>query len=491
MAERNILVVGAGLVGSLLAHFLARLGYAVHLCERHSDPRQGAAGGGRSINLTICERGFAALDLVDAGDAVRAIGVPCCGRVIHNRDGSVEFQPYGSRGEAIYSVSRNRLNRTLLDLALQRPEVSCSFDERCLEVDLARPSATFQNRRSGAVACRPADLLFGADGAYSQVRLQMQKTQRFDYAQEYLDQAYKELRLPPTAAGDWALEKNAIHIWPRGHYMLIGFPNLDGSFTVALHMPYEGEPSFASVRDEPALLALFRSCFPDALPLMPTLAKDYFAHPPTSMITVRCFPWTCNGRVGLIGDAAHAIVPSYGQGANSGFEDCSVLADCLATQGSWPAALADYEQRRKPNADAIAELALEHFIELRDKVGDPEFLLRKQIERGLADIHPERFTPLYALISFTTVPYVEARRRGREQETLISWVMAQPRVRERLAGEDELRQLLAALPPEVPPAAVGARHGAGGAAATREAARNRVNLRPGVADPAVRGTLRM
>jgi kynurenine 3-monooxygenase len=454
MAERNIVVIGAGLVGSLLANFLARLGYSVHLCERHSDPRLGAAGGGRSINLTICERGFAALELVNAGDAVRAIGVPCCGRVIHNRDGSVEFQPYGSRGEAIYSVSRNGLNRTLLELALARPEVCCSFDEKCLEVDLARSSATFQNRRSGAVVCRPADLLFGADGAYSQVRLQMQKTQRFDYAQEYLDQGYKELRLPPTAAGDWALEKNAIHIWPRGHYMLIGFPNLDGSFTVALHMPYAGEPSFASVRDEQALLALFRSCFGDALPLMPTLLRDYFAHPPTSMITVRCFPWTCNGRVALIGDAAHAIVPSYGQGANSGFEDCSVLAECLASEGSWPAALADYERRRKPNADAIAELALEHFIELRDKVGDPEFLLRKQIERWLAEIHPERFTPLYALISFTTLPYVEALARGREQEKLISWAMAQPRVRDRLAGEDELRQLLASLPLATSPGSI-------------------------------------
>jgi kynurenine 3-monooxygenase len=449
--EESVLVIGAGLVGSLLALFLARLGYAVHLSERHSDPRPGAVASGRSINLTLCERGFAALDLVHAGEAVRAIAVPCYGRVIHNRDGSVEFQPYGNRGEAIYSVSRNRLNRTLLDLALERPEVRCSFDEKCLEVDLAGPGATFQNRRSGAVTSRSADLLFGADGAYSQVRLQMQKTQRFDYAQAYLDQGYKELRLPATAAGAWALERNAIHIWPRSHYMLIGFPNLDGSFTVALHMPYQGEPSFASIRGEQDLLALFRASFVDALPLMPTLVKDYFAHPPTSMITVRCFPWTCNSRVALIGDAAHAIVPSYGQGANSGFEDCSVLAECLAAEGGWPAALAEYERQRKPNADAIAELALEHFVELRDKVGDPEFLLRKQIERRLSEIHPDRFIPLYALISFTTLPYVEARARGREHEKLISWAMAQPRVRERLADDEELRHLLAALPCELLP----------------------------------------
>lgn len=448
----SILVIGAGLVGSLLALYLSRLGFAVELCERHSDPREAAAAAGRSINLTICERGFAALDRVQAGDAVRAIAMPCHGRVIHNRDGTEEYQPYGNRGEAIYSVSRNRLNRTLLDQALQQPGIQCSFDQKCLEVDLARPGATFQNRRSGAVTERQATVLFGADGAYSQVRMQMQKTQRFDYMQEYCEQAYKELRLPATAAGDWALAKNAIHIWPRGHYMLIGFPNLDGSFTVALHMAYEGEPSFASIRGERELLALFQSAFADALPLMPTLVKDYFAHAPTSMITVRCFPWTCGGRVGLIGDAAHAIVPSYGQGANSGFEDCSVLADCLAAEPGWPRALAEYERRRKPNADAIAELALDHFGELRDKVGDPEFLLRKQIERRFSEIDPG-FLPLYALISFTLVPYVEARERGREHEQLIAWAMSQPRVRERLDSDEEMRRLLAALPRRAKPAA--------------------------------------
>ncbi|MBV8203120.1 MAG: FAD-dependent monooxygenase [Acidobacteria bacterium] len=451
----SVLVIGAGLVGSLLALYLARLGHAVELCERHPDPREGPAAAGRSINLTICERGFAALDRVQAGDAVRAIAVPCRGRVIHHRDGSVEVQPYGNHGEAIYSVSRNRLNRTLLDLALQQAEIRCSFNEKCLEVDLARPGATFQNLRSGAVTSRQAGLLFGADGAYSQVRMQMQKNQRFDYAQEYCEQAYKELRLPPTAAGDWALAKNAIHIWPRGNYMLIGFPNLDGSFTVALHMAYEGEPSFSSIRGERELLALFHSAFADALPLMPTLVKDYFAHAPTSMITVRCFPWTCNARVGLIGDAAHAIVPSYGQGANSGFEDCSVLADCLGSHGGWPQALAAYERQRKPNADAIAELALEHFGELRDKVGDPEFLLRKQIERRLSEIDPG-FVPLYALISFTTVPYVEARARGREHEKLITWAISQPRIRERLADDEELRRLLAAMPRELAAAVAGA-----------------------------------
>jgi kynurenine 3-monooxygenase len=226
-------------------------------------------------------------------------------------------------------------------------------------------------------------------------------------------------------------------------------------------MPYGGHPSFSSITTEDDLMRLFRCTFSDALPLMPTLVHDFFAHPPTWMITVRCSPWTHEGRVALIGDAAHAIVPSYGQGANSGFEDCAVLADCLAAAGGgWEAALADYQRRRKPNADAIADLALDHFHELRHRVGDPEFLLRKEVERRLAEVDPQRFTPLYALVSFTSVPYVEARRRGEEQEELVSWVMAQPRFRERLADEKELRRLLESLPP-----GAGGAGGNGGAAA--------------------------
>lgn len=437
----KILVVGGGLVGSLLSTYLARQGHEVHLFERYPDFRKAKAPSGKSINLTICERGFASLDRVGVGDVVRAISVPCYGRMVHAADGSLEFQPYGNRREAIYSVSRNNLNRALLTLALEQPSLTVHFEQRCLEVDLDKPSATFKDLRSGEVTEWQGGRLFGADGAHSAVRFRMQRALRFNYRQEYLDQAYKELNVPPTPAGNWAVDGNVIHIWPRGHYMLIGFPNLDRSFTFSLHMPFEGDPSFASIRTPEDVLRLFETSFPDALPLVPNLVEDFFGRPEASMVTIRCFPWVHGGKVALIGDAAHAIVPSYGQGANSGFEDCSILSDLLAgasSDGDWEGALNAYQARRKPNADAIGDLALEHFHELRYLVGDPDFLLRKRIERRINELFPDRYTPLYNLISFTNVPYTEALRRDREQRTLIDRMMEIPEIGERL-DEEEIR----------------------------------------------------
>lgn len=438
----KILIVGGGLVGSLLATYLARQGHEVHVFDRYPDFRRAKAPSGKSINLTICERGFTSLDRVGAGDLVRAIAIPCYGRMVHATDGSVEWQPYGNRREAIHSVSRNNLNRALLTLALEQPTLTCHFEQKCLEVDLEQPAVAFKDLRSGELSHWRGDRLFGADGAHSAVRLRMQRSQRFNLRQEYLDQGYKELNVPPAATGGWALEGNAIHIWPRGHYMLIGFPNLDRSFTLSLHLPFEGEPSFASLRTPDDVERLFEKSFPDALPLLPNLAADFFDRPEASMVTIRCSPWTYRDKVLLIGDAAHAIVPSYGQGANSGFEDCSVLADCIAdSAGDWRRAFARYEALRKPNAEAIADLALEHFHELRDLVGDPDFLLRKRIERRINELFPDRYSPLYALISFTDLPYVEALQRDREQRTLVDRVQAIPDIEDRLESE-EIRNLI-------------------------------------------------
>ncbi|HSS78252.1 MAG TPA: FAD-dependent monooxygenase, partial [Thermoanaerobaculia bacterium] len=352
--------------------------------------------------------------------------------------GTLEYQPYGTHREAIHSVSRNHLNRVLLGLALEQPTLECYFKKKILEVDLGQPSLTLRDLRTAELTEYRGDRLFGADGAHSAVRSQMQRSRRFNFTQEYLDQAYKELSVAPGADGGWALEGNAIHIWPRNHYMLIGFPNLDHSFTLSLHMPYEGvQPAFSSVLTPADLQELFETSFPDAVHLLPNLAADFFGRPEASMITVRCFPWTFEDKVLLIGDSAHAIVPSYGQGANSGFEDCSVLADCIAECGDdWRQVFARFEAQRKPNADAIGDLALQHFQELRDLVGDREFQLRKKVERRLNELYPAGYIPLYNLISFTRVTYVEALKREIEQRAFLDRVMASATVRERLERGD-------------------------------------------------------
>lgn len=447
----KILVVGSGLVGSLLSTYLARDGYEVHLYDRQQDPRNGRRRTGRSINLTICERGFAALDRMGIGDRVREISVPCYGRYIHSVDGTVEYQPYGNNREAIHSVARNELNDLLLEVALEQPGIHVHFEQKCLEVDLDAPEVVFQSLRTDEVTCVRADRVIGADGANSKIRNAMQAVPGFRQKQEFFEQAYKEISVPPSPSGGWALPADAIHIWPRRHYMLIGFPNRDFTFTFALHMPFEGKTSFASIRTPEALLELFRRSFPDALPYVPNLVEDYFNRPESKMITVRCYPWTYGGRVALIGDAAHAIVPSYGQGANCGFEDCSVLYDLLqASGGDWARTFNEYEMSRKPNADAIADMALEHFYELRDFVGASEFLLRKELERWVNVLYPN-YKSLYELVSFTNVPYAEAMRQDREQRALVDQLLAIPGIRQN-RDAPEVRamvdQFMATVPPQ-------------------------------------------
>lgn len=436
------IVIGAGLVGSLLAIFLAKKGHRVEVFERMADPRRVSLTSGRSINLTLCDRGLKVLDGVGVGAAVRAAAVPVYGRLIHDVKGEAVFQPYGNNREAIHSISRGDLNRALLDFASANFDIDFHFEEKCLDIDLEGATVEMRHARTGAVARHRAERVFGADGAYSVVRLQMQKKTRLNLSQQYWDQGYKELSVQ-AGAGGWAAEKNVIHIWPRGHYMLIGFPNLDGSITCSLHVPFEGPLCFASLATEEALLRFFGESFPDVVPLMPNLVEDFFTHPANPMVTIKCAPWSYRGKVALIGDAAHSIYPSYGQGANAGFEDCAVLSECMERYGDdWGALLREFERERKPNTDAIADLCVEHFVELRDLVGDRQFLLRKELERRLNRACPDKYRDLYSMITFTTMPYTEALRVDREQRALVDRIMGLEDIEQKLHS-DEIDRLIA------------------------------------------------
>jgi len=375
-------VVGAGLGGSLVAALLGRAGWEVELVERRLDPRQTRAEEGRSINLALSERGLHALGQVGLADAVLAHAVRLPGRMIHAVNGARAFQPYGRKGQGINSVSRSDLNRTLLDAAERESPVRIRFGWRCRDVDPARGLVELEDVRTGEAARLTADLVVGADGAYSAVRRRLQRQDRFDFSQAYLAHGYKELTIPPAEGGGWRMEPHAMHIWPRGGFMMMAMANVDGSFTVTLYLPYDGPEGFDALRTPGDVTAFFQRWFPDALPLVPDLAESFFENPTGSLVTVRCAPWHA-GRVVLLGDAAHAVVPFYGQGANASFEDGLALVEALTRTRDRPSALADYESRRRPHTDALADLAIANFVEMRDKVASPLFLLRKRFEKLL------------------------------------------------------------------------------------------------------------
>lgn len=428
----NISIVGAGLVGSLLSVYLARAGFKVSVYDRNRDPRGIQMLSDRSINITLCERGFKALDAVGAGDLARKFCIPVYGRIMHSQDGTLTHQPYGNNQEAIYSIARQDLNHTLLDFAQSHANIDFYFNEKCTNVDLSTATLNFQNLVTKKVREVKADCILGADGAFSVVRRQMQRLKRFDYSQQYWTQGYKEIILPPQDDGSWALEKNSIHIWPRDDFMLIGFPNLDQSFTLSLHLPYEGEISHESIKSYADLQALFETYFPDIWSQVQPGLSNYFEKPVESMVTIKCFPWIYEDKVALIGDAAHAIFPSYGQGANAGFEDCQIFAQCLEKySGDWQQVLSEYQKLRKLNADAIADLCYEHFIVLGKMVGDPQFLLRKEIERKIQQQFPESAS-LYYNISFTCMPYSEAQRIDKKYQAMINKMAKVDNIEEQL-----------------------------------------------------------
>lgn len=416
MGEK-ISILGAGLVGSLLSIFLAKRGYEVTIYESRADMRKHSLAGGRSINLALSHRGLKALAAVGLAEKVAEECIPMHGRMIHDLAGNQELQPYGKKGEYINSVSRSGLNMILMDEA-ERVGVQLEFNKKCHRVDVEQAIAVFEKETV------QANWLFGADGAFSAMRNSLMKTPLFNYSQHYISAGYKELCIPAKAA-DFAIAPHALHIWPRGDYMLIALPNLDKSFTCTLFYPMEGERSFEQLTNQQAINELFDHSFPDAKALMPTLFDDFQQNPTSGLVTVRCSPWV-KGKSALIGDAAHAIVPFYGQGMNAGFEDCHVFDQLLDSFGSIsPKMLKEYERLRKPDADAIADLALYNFVEMRDKVADPKFILQKKIEKRLHENYPDQWMPLYSMVTFSDLRYSEALAQGSKQQAIMDKLLNQ------------------------------------------------------------------
>jgi kynurenine 3-monooxygenase len=438
----NIAIVGAGLVGSLQAILFAKQGYQVDVYERRSDMRSAEIVAGRSINLALSDRGWKALQLAGVDKEVRKMAIPMKGRMMHAVDGALTFQPYGKEGQAIYSVSRGGLNAKLMDEAEQYENVRFHFNQRCVDIDLDSNTLKLEGNGGNGKAVQ-ASRIVGTDGAFSAVRARLQKTDRFNYSQFYLDHGYKELVIPADADGNHQLDKNALHIWPRGEFMLIALANLDGSFTCTLFFPFEGTHSFRSLDTIDKVLQFFESVFPDALALMPTLKSDYFENPTSSLVTVRCSPWNADDKVLLMGDASHAIVPFYGQGMNSGFEDCTVLHELmLKHKGDWSTLFSTFGVERKKNADAISELALQNFIEMRDLVADEQFLLRKKIEKRLSEKYPEKWIPLYSQVTFTHIPYADALASGKKQKAIMDEVMNMKGIEQRWDSDEVLEKII-------------------------------------------------
>lgn len=424
MPDKSIAIVGAGLVGSLMAIYLRKRGYDITVFERRPDMRQKVLDGGRSINLALSARGIRALNEIGISEELSRIAIPMRGRVMHALDGTLTFQPYGKEGQYINSIARGDLNVLLMDIA-EALGVNFRFDHRIVDVDLEHTQLTLQDAFTSVKVS--FDAIVGADGAFSVVRHAMQFTDRFNFSQDYIEHGYKELQIPAGSNGSFQLEKNALHIWPRESFMLIALPNKDGSFTCTLFFPHEGHPSFLSLDSEEKILSFFTEYFPDATRLLPDLIREFHRNPTSSLITVKCYPWVRNNTL-LIGDAAHAIVPFYGQGMNAGFEDCRVFNALLDEhRDDWHQAVTAFQRERKPDTDAIAELALDNFVEMRDLVADREFLLRKKIEGRLYELYPERWIPLYPMVTFHhELGYEHARKMGVKQKKIMDDVMKQP-----------------------------------------------------------------
>ncbi len=440
----KIAVVGSGLVGSLLAIYLKREGHTVHVYDRSPDIRT-IQFSGRSINLAMSHRGWRALDEVNLGDEIRKIAIPMDKRAIHLVNEPVAYQHYGKEGESIYSISRGVLNRKMIDLA-EAEGVEFFFETKIWDVTLSDATLHSGETERGEWEELKYDKVFGADGAFSRVRHRMQRQSMFNYSQEFLSLGYKELNIPANEDGTHILDKNSLHIWPRKDFMLIALPNLDGSFTCTLFMPFEGEYSFEALKDKEMLEAFFATHFPSTIKVIPKLVEDFFKNPTSTLVTMKCYPWTYEDKVALIGDACHAIVPFYGHGMNAGFEDITILSQMITKHGNdWKTIFKEYEISRKPNADAIAELSYRNFMEMSSKTADANFLLQKKIEKHFSEKYPDKWLPLYSMVTFSYIPYSNALAIGDRQKEIMEEIMQMPDIEQKwnsVEVEDKMLSLL-------------------------------------------------
>jgi kynurenine 3-monooxygenase len=414
-------IIGSGLVGSLWAVYLSHAGYNVKIVERRSDMRKEKMSAGKSINLATSHRGWKALDEMGIGDEIRKIAIPMYGRTMHDLGENTTYQPYGINNQAIYSVSRGEINCKLIDIAEKKGNVEFFFNEECIGADLKNGIVQLKNTQTGHLSEIKSDVVFGTDGAFSAIRYHaMQKLDRFSYSQNYIEDGYREILLPANEDGSYKLDKNTLHIWPRGRFMLIALPNFDGSFTCTLFMPFDGhEYCFNALTSKEKVENFFKKVFPDFFKLMPHVADTWENHPLSSLAIIRCFPWT-HGKTALMGDAAHATVPFFGQGMNAGFEDCTVMYSLMKKhEENWDLIFKEYEIVRKPNGDAVQDLSLLNYVVMRDKVTDPTFLLQQKVERRMAELYPGQYFPMYSMVSFSEIEYQVALNKGTKQDELI------------------------------------------------------------------------
>lgn len=443
---KDVTIVGAGLVGSLWAVYMSKAGYNVTIYERRPDIRKAEISAGKSINLALSDRGWKALKGAGVDHLIREIAIPMPGRIMHDLEGHLTYQPYGKEGQAINSVSRGGVNARMMDIAEQVGGATIHYNMKCLDADLENGICWFENSTNGEKVEVKSDLIFACDGAFSAIRYNaMQKLDRFNYSQMYIEDGYREILLPANEDGGYKLEKNALHIWPRGRFMLIALPNEDGSFTCTLFMPFEGENSFEQLKTRDQVDAFFKKTFPDFYEMMPEVGDAWEDHPLSSLAITRCYPWH-HGKCALMGDAAHATVPFYGQGMNAGFEDCTVMNDLMIKHDhDWDKIFAEYSPFRKPDGDGLQDLSLHNYHVMRDYVADPKFLLQKKIEAKFSESHPDKWLPLYSMTTFSEIRYSVAWKEGQRQQAIMDEVMTMPEIESKWDSSEVEEKMLALL----------------------------------------------